>query len=234
MNSDLTLQHPQLPETLDELAKFVLIGREKLTSVRAEIRAIDKLQLAQGVYDQKREEAQWLAGALLDAEARLGELFKEIPTAPGGRPSEKTMDTDVHSLRPKAEIIEGLGFNTKQAQRFETLAENKDLVEQVKQEAQENDDIPTRSCVLDLAKERNRRGQGDEQEYYDYLTECKKVALRFNNAIGNVSTLKVDQDVFVKWADVLVEDVRVSSLQRTEQALENLTIIRQFLRRKLT
>ena len=32
--------------TLEELAKFVLIGREKLTAVRAEIRAIQKVGLS--------------------------------------------------------------------------------------------------------------------------------------------------------------------------------------------
>jgi len=236
MPNELTTQHQQLPDTLDELAKFVLIGREKLTAVKAEIRAIDKLELAQEVRDQKREEAQLLSGALLDAEARLGDLLKEIPKGSGGdrRSDDFKTRSGADFEKTKAQIIEGLGFSGDQAQRFETLAENRDLIEQVKAEARDNDDVPTRSRVLDLAKERNRRGQGDEKEYYDYLAECKKVALRFNNAIGNVSTLNVDQDVFVKWADVLVEDVRVSSLQRTEQALENLTIIRQFLRRKLT
>jgi len=238
MTNELIVQHQQLPQTLDELARFVLIGREKLTSVRAEIRAIDKLELAQEVRDQKREEAQLLSGALLDAEARLGDLLKEIPAAQGQR-TDRTehLRSGAEKLVPpktKAEIITGLGFSGDQAQRFETLAENRDLIEQVKQESRENDDIPTRSRVLDLARERDRRGQGDEHEYYDYLAECKKTALRFNNAIGNVSALNIDNGEFHKWAELLDEDLRLSSLRRTEQALENLTLIRQFLRRKLT
>ncbi len=52
-----------------------------ITFIRAEIRAIDKLDLAKDVREQKKNEAQDLAGALLDAEAKLGELFKDIPTA---------------------------------------------------------------------------------------------------------------------------------------------------------
>ena len=235
MINELTVQRQQLPDTIDELASFVLIGREKLNAVRAEIRAIEKLELAQEVRDQKREEAQLLSGALLDAEARLGDLLKAIPKASGGdRRSEDFKTGNAGSFeKPKAEIIKDLGFSESQGQRFETLAENRDLIDQVKIEARENNDIPSRTRVLDLAKERNRRGQGDESEYYDYLSECKKVALKFNNAIALVSVLSVEQEDFDMWAELLVEDVRVSSLQRTEQALENLTLIRQFLRRRL-
>lgn len=146
---DLILKENNLPSTIEELSKFVLIGREKLTSVRAEIRAIDKLELAKDVREQKKQEAQDLAGALLDAEARLGELFKKIPKETGGKPFHKsTIDSAVDSKKTKNETIKELGFNQKQAERFETLAENKSIIEQVKAEAIENDDIPTRTEVL--------------------------------------------------------------------------------------
>ena len=69
--NELIAQNQQLPDTLEDLSKFVLIGREKLKSVRAEICAIDKLQLAEEVRNQKRDEARMLSEALLDAEARL-------------------------------------------------------------------------------------------------------------------------------------------------------------------
>ena len=74
----------ELPTVIEDLAKFVLVGREKLVSIRAEIRAIDKLQLAEAVREQKRDEARMLSEALLDAEVRIGELFKQIPKASGG------------------------------------------------------------------------------------------------------------------------------------------------------
>ena len=107
----LTVQTINLPDTIDDLSKFVLIGREKLKAVQAQIRAIDKLSLAQVVRDQKREEAQMLSGALLDAEARLGDLLNEIPKASGGdrRSEDFKKDTVVHFEKPKSEIIEGSG-----------------------------------------------------------------------------------------------------------------------------
>lgn len=40
---------------IDELARFILVGREKLISLRAEIRAINKLNLAVEVGTQKKK-----------------------------------------------------------------------------------------------------------------------------------------------------------------------------------
>lgn len=143
-----------LPSKLNELAEFVLVGRDKLNMVRAGIKALDKLDVAEEVRKQKQEEAQTLAEALLDAEVRIGEILLEMPKSGGGRPSEKTIDTGVDSFKPKMEAAKELGFDQKQVERFQILAKNKDLVEQVKQEAREEDDLPTRTAVLKAAKER--------------------------------------------------------------------------------
>ena len=86
--NELTTQTVQLPDTLEDLSRFVLVGREKLTSVRAEIRAINKLELAEEVRKQKKEEALMLSEALLDAEVKLGDLLKQIPKQAAGRPEK--------------------------------------------------------------------------------------------------------------------------------------------------
>jgi hypothetical protein len=143
---------PNLPVALDDLAKFVLVGREKLTMVRAGIRAMDKLDMAEGVRKQKKEEAQMLAEALLDAEVRIGEILAGMPKASGGdRKSESAkikIDTgvDFDTTPTKQEAIKELGFDQKQAERFQTLAANTDLVEQVKEEARKSEDLPTRAA----------------------------------------------------------------------------------------
>ena len=56
MRNELQAYSAQLPDTLPDLTKFVLIGREKLNAVRAEIRAIQKVGLAQEVHEQKLKE----------------------------------------------------------------------------------------------------------------------------------------------------------------------------------
>ena len=149
----------QLPIKLEDLAQFVLIGREQLTAVRAGIRALDKLDVAEGVRKQKKEEAQMLAEALLDAEVRIGEILAAMPKAT--RPAkwdskdiENLTDEDFYK-KSKLKAAEELGFNRQQVERFQTLAANKDLVEAIKQEAREADDLPTRTAVLEAAKHRD-------------------------------------------------------------------------------
>lgn len=88
--SDLIMSMANLPNTIEDLSKFVLVGREKLTAVRAEIRAIDKLELAQEVREQKKNEAIMLGEALLDAEVKIGDLLKAIPKSQGTRTDIKT------------------------------------------------------------------------------------------------------------------------------------------------
>ncbi|MEO5366653.1 MAG: MT-A70 family methyltransferase [Magnetococcus sp. WYHC-3] len=136
-----------LPTKIEDLTRFVLVGREKLVSVRAEIRAIDKLDLATEVKDQKREEATMLAGALLDAEAKIGELLK-VQSNRGG------------SLNYKSGAPKSLpkGITHKQSSQFQALADHKDIVERVKAEAKENDDLPTRTDVLRIiAQQKNEQ-----------------------------------------------------------------------------
>lgn len=78
MNELATYEQSGLPGTIEDLSRFVLVGREKLTAVRAAIRAIDRVQLAQEVRNQKMDEARMLSEALLDAEVRLGEMTKQM------------------------------------------------------------------------------------------------------------------------------------------------------------
>lgn len=149
----------ELPVTMDDLSRFVLVGREKLAAVRAEIRAIEKVGLAQEVREQKLSEAQDIGEAVLDAEVRIGQLMAKVPKATGGQPYQKsrTLDTDVQSRQPtKAEVIEKVGFTPKQVQRFEILAKHPEIVAQAKAEARENDDIVSRSLVLNMVKEKQR------------------------------------------------------------------------------
>lgn len=153
-------EQPQLPVALEDLAQFVLVGRDKLNMVRAGIKALDKLDVAEGVRRQKREEAAMLAEALLDAEVRIGEILKAMPKAQGKHWEEKRESKGnsavTSTFETKEQAAKQLGFDKMQVSRFQTLAENKDLVEQIKQEAREADDLPTRTAVLQAAKIRER------------------------------------------------------------------------------
>jgi N6-adenosine-specific RNA methylase IME4 len=160
----LTKQVRNLPVNLEDLSKFVLVGREKLNSVRAEIRAIDKLEMAGEVREQKKEEATMLAGALLDAEVKIGELTSAIPKASGGdRKSDSFKSSTTTTFDTKQEAITKMGFDKHQISRFQQMAQNQDIVEQVKAEAKDNEDLPTRTEVLRKIKEKTREDSIQKQ-----------------------------------------------------------------------
>ena len=146
----------ELPATLDDLSKFVLIGREKLVAVRAEIRAIEKVGLAQEVRKQKLKEAQDIADTVLDAEVRIGELMAKVPKATNGGANQYQAKTTRVSEKQKADVIREAGFTQKQVERFQTLARHPEIVEQAKAEARDNDDIVSRSLVLNKIREKKQ------------------------------------------------------------------------------
>ena len=168
-----------LPSKLEDLAQFVLIGRDKLAMVRAGIKALDKLDMAQEVREQKKLEAQMLAEALMDAEVRIGEILLSMPKAQGKHWEEKreskvltgeesiplqpTPKPQPKPIETKQEAAQKLGFNKQQVERFQTLAKNKDIVEQVKQEARANDDLATRTAVLQAVRAKQVEEKKEER-----------------------------------------------------------------------
>ena len=131
----------QLPDNLEDLSKFVLIGREKLNAVRAEIRAIKAVELAAEVHEQKLAEAQDIAEAVLDAEAKLGELTSRMEKAANQYASNSGVTT-------KSKQLEQIGLSKMDASRYENLAAHPEIVEQAKAEARANGEIVTRQSVI--------------------------------------------------------------------------------------
>lgn len=229
--NELSIRNNTLPKSLEDLSKFVLVGREKLISVKAEIRAINKLEFAQEVRNQKREEARMLSEALLDAEVRLGELFREIPKQANHHPVKSTTLPGEES-KPKHQVITDLGFSRQQAEKMETLADNKDLVEAVKAEAIENDDLPTRSRVLDLAAQRKKRDSEADltnKEYSDYLNKCEAVGKKIDKAINAIMALDTDQNTLLMW-DELNDNMREDYLEDLIQVQGKVSTLIAFMR----
>lgn len=148
----LTTQNTQLPATIDDLAKFVLIGRDRMAAVRAEMRAINRLELAQEVREQKLAEAQDIAEVVLDAEVKLGQLIAAMPKAKNQY--ESAIHNGVDST--KEQSLKSIGFNQEQARRLETLAKHPEIVAQAKVETREQNDIVSRSFVLEKIKAKER------------------------------------------------------------------------------
>ena len=161
---DIITTNQQQPTTIDDLARFVLIGRDRMAAVRAEMRAINRLGLAQEVREQKLGEAQDIAEVVLDAEVKLGQLIAEMPTATKGNQYTGKMVSNnaVTNQIPKEQALKEIGFDKMQANRLETLAKHPEIVAQAKVETREQNDIVSRSFVLEKIKAKERE-QKQEQ-----------------------------------------------------------------------
>jgi hypothetical protein len=159
----------QVPVNIEELIPFILIGREKIISVRAEIRAMQKMGIAIELIKQKMVEAQLIAGIVLDAEARAGELLREIPKATGGgdhgnQYTSGTRSSAGTNAKTKEQVIKDMGLKKTQVHSLETLANNREIMEEVKDEATKKDKLPTREAVLKKVKEQKKEQQKAEQK----------------------------------------------------------------------
>lgn len=151
MLNELEVRHDNLPATLPELSQFVLIGREKLASVKAEIRAIQKVGLAKEVLEQKRAEAQEIAELVTLSEVQLGRMLKEIPKVEhtGNQYSAKMETCPLgQESKTKTETTKELGFTPKQVSQFQRMADHEDIVHAAIAEAKENDDVVSRRAVM--------------------------------------------------------------------------------------
>jgi N6-adenosine-specific RNA methylase IME4 len=161
---EIIVTNQQLPTKFEDVAQFAVLAQEKLKSVKAEINAIKRLGLARDVYEQKKAEAQELAELTVRAEVKLGEITSNMPTAQGAR-------TDLTSLPQGKEVVtkqaalKGANINAKRASHYEAMAAHPEIVEAAITEARENDDIVSRSFVLEKikAKEKEQK-QADRRD----------------------------------------------------------------------
>ena len=85
MDTDLVLRKESLPATIDELKKFVIVTKRRIEAHKVQIKAIERLGLSKSVYERKMKETQYMSETVLYAEAKMGSLLKEIPSARGDR-----------------------------------------------------------------------------------------------------------------------------------------------------
>ena len=122
----------------EDLQKFILVGKEKLNAHLAKIRAIEKVGEAYAAKEAALSDAQDLGDALLDAESKLGEMLEETVHDRGNITLGSHGRTK--SLPP--------GITKKDSHYTQTLSKNRDLIEEVIEEAYEKGTIPTRKDVL--------------------------------------------------------------------------------------
>lgn len=134
--NELTTWMAQLPDTIDEVADFVVVNEEKLNAVRAAIRLARKandINLAE-LEKQQRE----LEKTTVLAQCKLGELTAGMAKATNqyARPSL--------GHAPKEEQLANIGVTRQRANEYEKMAAHPDIVLRV----MESGEHVTKSAIL--------------------------------------------------------------------------------------
>lgn len=207
--TDLIVAQDNLPTTMEDLSKFVLVGRDKLQAVRAEISAMQNLNLAKDVREQKLAEGQEIGKLVLLAEARLGELFNQMPKQQGTRTDLQHLpaagnklneESAIETPKTKLEVAAQMGFNKNQVSQFQKLADNPDAVQKAIVDAEKNDEIVTRSSALQKAKnaeKTQRQKETAERKAYtpptDFPTDKVKLfCADIRNGLSDIADNSVD------------------------------------------
>ena len=141
MDTNLTVRNnPGLPETANELHKFILVGKEQLKAHNAKIRAIDKISESREAKKAALEDGQAIAEVLLQAEAKFGELLAAIEPVYekpklGSLGGTQLQATHQPSLPPSV--------TKKESHKAQTIAKNPAIVERVVQQAVMEGRLPT-------------------------------------------------------------------------------------------
>ena len=173
------LDHP-----LADLLPMRFMGEVAVNAYRGLIKRLDDLPLSLEEKVSRLKDGQDAGKALLMIEARIGELTitegRAKPEYPAGlRGAGKTKEPLKH---------ERLGMTPSQMRKAQDIARHPAEVAEVIQEAEENEDIPTKTAVLnkiaykqDLARVKGTREKtkiemaGDAYLYYSKLQEAIRI-----------------------------------------------------------
>jgi len=148
----------ELPTTIPELHKYILIGKEKLKAHKALLQAIDKIDDAHAAKGAALSDAQDLAEALLDAEAKLGELLAAIEP-------KYSMGSVEGTDRPHREKTLPGGITKKESHQAQTIAKLPEVVARIKERAREEERIPTAQEVYRAIKVTATLWTGDQESF---------------------------------------------------------------------
>ena len=142
VNEIQTREPTQLPDTLEDLTQFVLVGKANLNAYMIKLQTVNRLSVAQEIRDQTLKEAQEVSTALIAAEQRIGEILLSIPKS-SGRYSES-------ENRPvsKNTVAKEMGYSKDDVSDYQQMAQNPEVVQKVIDEAMARGEVVTKTSVM--------------------------------------------------------------------------------------
>lgn len=162
--NDIVKQNVNLPDTIEDLTQFVLVGKAKLNAYMVKLQAVNRLSVAQEIRDQTLKETQEISTALIAAEQRIGELLLAIPKASGARTDLQTSSPYREEVKTKSETIKEMGYGKNEAADYQQMAKNPEVVQQVIDQAIANGKVMTKAMVMKEIKHYKNKLKEQEME----------------------------------------------------------------------
>lgn len=187
---------------IEELVPLSFIGQKAVTFYREKVKLMNQLDIAEEQKQATLADGQDAGRLLLEIEARIGELLpdmEEVRRKGGSR----------RSAYPE----ELSGKNRRKAQAARAIASHPEAVAEVIHEAEENEDIPTKTAVLNKIKLHKYE---EKHEREPEIPDIRKVA----NSISDKLT-----DCYTKLAEVwpYKEQIGITTRQFIKQIIEKLS-----------
>lgn len=180
----LMKQRGGLPQKLNDLVPLSFIGQAAVSFYRSKIKLMDQLKMTEAQRKATLRDGQDAGEMLLDIETRIGELaLKEPAILAPDRPKGRGRAPSGQPLKH-----ERIGISEHRMKQSEAISKHPEIVEKVKAQARENEDIPTRTAVIteikyQKEKERRKEAEGkqteskavmamDEKLYINALERC--------------------------------------------------------------
>lgn len=188
-------KNKMLPDRIEDLVPISFIGQAAVSFYRNKLKAIDQLKIAEEQRVATLRDGQEASEMLLDIEARIGELLpsREESLKMGGKRGGIQARRRTGRLESPSPLPEGITHH--HASQARKIAENPDVVERVKQEAREKEDIASKTAVLnaissekvkirgkEISKEQEIYGSNLPPEEAHFLT----VLIGFNMELGKM------------------------------------------------
>ena len=150
MNEIITSGQTMLPETIEDLTQFVLVGKAKLQAYMLKLQTVNKLSVAQEIRDQTLKEAQEVSNAVIAAEQRIGELLLAIPKQSGGDRKSEDFKNGYNAKfeKTKKEVASDMGYSHNDVRDYQQMAKHPEVVKKVIQDAMDNGEIVTKASVM--------------------------------------------------------------------------------------
>jgi len=146
---ELIRYHPDVlslpPEKLSPIA---FVGREAVKFAKNINKNIDNLKMKKEQRQRWLQDGQEIADIVLDMDVQIG---KSLPPPEEAQKQGGFRIDSTHPTLAKKKVLPE-GITIQEAYITRQMAKHPDVVEEVKKEARENDDIPTRTAVLNKIK----------------------------------------------------------------------------------